>query len=124
MINGYVYQGLNVQPIYTISLTLIKFSNYILSYLWLDTSLAHWSYPFIQQWFRLGVDCFAILSMCGMFTEHAWGLGVGLNKNLLYQFIEGQIHFDMPRGAKMGLAPNESIQTVLLQTSTPTPTIH
>jgi hypothetical protein len=117
-----LYQGLNVQPIYTICLTLIKFSYfYICGF---DTSLAHWSYPFIQQWFRLGVDCFAILSMCGMFTEHAWGLGVGLNKNLLYQFIEGQIHFDMPRGAKMGLAPNELIQTVLVQTSTPTPTIH
>ena len=28
-------------------------------------------------------------------------------KNNLYQFIEGQTHFGMPRGARMTLAVNE-----------------
>jgi hypothetical protein len=39
-------------------------------------------------------------------------LGVGVDistKNFLYWFIEGQINFGMPRGAKMNLAPNGSI---------------
>ena len=30
-------------------------------------------------------------------------------KNVLYWFIEGQIHFGKPRGAKMSLALNERI---------------
>ena len=29
------------------------------------------------------------------------------SKNILYQFIEGQTHFGMPRGAKVSLALNE-----------------
>jgi hypothetical protein len=28
-------------------------------------------------------------------------------KNILYQFIEGQTHFGMPKGAKMSLTLNE-----------------
>jgi hypothetical protein len=34
-------------------------------------------------------------------------------KNFLYYFVEGQIHFGMPRGAIMSLAPNEPIENVL-----------
>ena len=30
-----------------------------------------------------------------------------MKKNVLYQFIEDQTHFDMPRGAKMSLALHE-----------------
>jgi hypothetical protein len=32
---------------------------------------------------------------------------VSAMKNILYQFIEGQSHFGMPRGAKMSLALHE-----------------
>ena len=33
--------------------------------------------------------------------------------NFLYQFVEGQTHFDMPRGNITKLAPNEPIENVL-----------
>jgi hypothetical protein len=41
-----------------------------------------------------------------------------------YWFVEGQTHFGMPEGAKMSLAPNEQIQNILIQTSTPIPSMH
>ena len=41
-------------------------------------------------------------------------------KNILYQFIEGQTHFGMPRGAKMSLALNEPKQVSLHSNSNST----
>ena len=34
-------------------------------------------------------------SMLGKFLVHAWSWCGGLNEELLYWFIEGQIHFDL-----------------------------
>ena len=41
-------------------------------------------------------------------------------KNVLYQFIEGQTHFGMPRGAKMSLALNIQNEVALHSTSNST----
>jgi hypothetical protein len=41
-------------------------------------------------------------------------------ENVLYQFIEGQTRFCMPRGAKMSLALNEQNEVALPSTSNTT----
>ena len=43
-------------------------------------------------------------SMFGNFLVHAWRLE---QYNILYQFLDLQTHFGMPRGAKMSKALNE-----------------
>ena len=40
-------------------------------------------------------------------TTYEKSKGITHSKNILYWFIEGQINFDMPRGAKMSLILNE-----------------
>ena len=39
-------------------------------------------------------------------------------KNILYWFIEGQTHFGMPRGAKIGLVLNERNGLLFIQIQT------
>ena len=65
------------------------------------------SYSPTQHEFSLGVGClFTTPSMFGKFSVCPWRCCGGLTKDILYQFIEGQSHFGMPRGAKMSLAHN------------------
>ena len=45
-------------------------------------------------------------------------------KNILYQFIEGQTHFGMPRGTKMSLTLNELLKVALHTIQTLPPSMH
>jgi hypothetical protein len=50
--------------------------------------------------------------MFGKFSACPWRCCGGLTKDILYQFIEGESHFGMPRGAKMSLASEHAPQVV------------
>ena len=45
-------------------------------------------------------------------------------KNILYQVIEGQTHFDMPSGAKLHLTLDEPMRLLLIQIQKLTPRMH
>ena len=50
-----------------------------------------------------------IPSMFSKFLAHDWRSCGDSRENIVYQFIKGQSHFGMPRGAKMSLALNEPV---------------
>jgi len=73
-----------------------------------STAVWIWSWLFCMIHFPCSVS---------FWRMHAWSRCGDLNK-AFDQFIEGQTHFVMPRGAKIRLAPNEVIQNSPSQTST------